>query len=258
MYENGLPVDGGITLNNYTTYPSAYISINSSGQFTKHYYEGVKRIISKVAGNARIFNTLQFGGIEEVELKELQYNDVQIVANEVGIGELNQEALAAPGNPGDSSIASSIYYFHPDHLGSSSYISDGFGNAYQFFLNLPFGETMAEQKLSNSLDSPYKFNGKELDTETGLYYYGARYYNPRISNWLSVNPIALWNPVQETEHYVEGQHNGGVFNPQNLSVYGYTYQNPIGYIDPNGKQVDVVEFKNVPQYQPIPRIIPKP
>ena len=73
--------------------------------------------------------------------------------------------------------------------------------------------------------------------QTGLYYYGARYYNPRISNWLSVDPIALWQPIQEIEHYIEGQHNGGYFNPQNMSVYGYTYQSPVNYIDPNGKQV---------------------
>ena len=37
---------------------------------------------------------------------------------------------------------------------------------------------------------PYMFNGKELDTETGLYYYGARYYDPRVSLWLNVDPSA--------------------------------------------------------------------
>lgn len=97
--------------------------------------------------------------------------------------------------------------------------------------------TMAEQRRSGTFSNIFKFNSKELDTETGLYYYGARYYNPRISNWLSVDPIALWQPVQESEHYILGQHNGGYFNPKNMSVYGYTYQNPIIYVDPNGKQV---------------------
>lgn len=129
--------------------------------------------------------------------------------------------------------------FHPDHLGSSTLITDNFGDPYQFFLNLPFGETMVEQRRSGTFNNPYKFNGKELDEETGLYYYGARYYNPRTSVWLSVDPIALWQPVQEVEHYIEGQHNGGYFNPKNMSVYGYTYQNPINYIDPNGKQIFV-------------------
>lgn len=61
-------------------------------------------------------------------------------------------------------------------------------------------------------------------------------YDPKVSNWLSVDPIALYDPIDETEHYLDGQHNGGYFNPTNLSVYGYTYQNPIKFVDPNGKQ----------------------
>ena len=75
-----------------------------------------------------------------------------------------------------------------------------------------------------------------MDAETGLYYYGARFYDPRISVGLSVGPIALWNPVMEVEYYIEGQHNGGIFNDKNLNVYGYTYQSPVIYVDPNGKQ----------------------
>jgi len=111
--------------------------------------------------------------------------------------------------------------FHPNHasnslstgLGSTStLITDMFGDPYQFFLNLPFGESMAEQRRSGSFNNPYKFNGKELDAETSLYYYGARYYNPRISTFISVDPLA--------EH--------------TMTPYQYTYQNPVRYIDPTG------------------------
>ncbi len=104
---------------------------------------------------------------------------------------------------------------NPDHLGTSTFLTDYNGNAYQFFLNLPFGETMAEQLGSNYYNTPYKFNGKELDEETGLYYYGARYYDPRVSIWLSVDPLAEhapgWNP------------------------YAYCMQNPVRFIDPDGR-----------------------
>src|SRR5690606_11505487 len=85
-------------------------------------------------------------------------------------------------------------------------------------------------------ENPYKFNAKELDVETELYYYGARYYNPRLSVWYGVDPLAIWNPVMETEFYGDGQHNGGVFFWGNLNPYIYTYQNPINFVDPNGKQ----------------------
>src|SRR5690606_26824073 len=234
VFENGIPTDEGSTLNSYTTYPSPFITISPDNNYTNHYYAGSQRIASKPVGKANIFNVLQEDIIELNELKSRQLADAQSIADSMDLGPLN----LADGPI--VIITTAVYYFHPDHLGTSTLITDMFGDPYQFFLNLPFGESMAEQRRSGSFNNPYKFNGKELDSETSLYYYGARYYNPRVSNWLSVDPIALWQPVQEIEHYIEGQHNGGYFNPKNMSVYGYTYQNPVRYVDPNGKQVDAV------------------
>jgi RHS repeat-associated protein len=78
---------------------------------------------------------------------------------------------------------------------------------------LPFGESMAEQRsYTGSFDNRWKFNGKELDEETGLYYYGARFDNPSTSLWLSVDPL-----VEKT-----------------MDAYGYCYQNPVRFIDPDG------------------------
>ncbi|MCJ8155264.1 hypothetical protein MKJ01_15980 [Chryseobacterium sp. SSA4.19] len=133
-----------------------------------------------------------------------------------------------------------IYYLHGDQLGTATFVTDGNGLATQFFLNLPFGETFVEQQVIGKYKNPYKFNAKELDSETALYYYGARYYNPRLSIWYGVDPLALYNPVMESQFYGNGQHNGGFFNFGNLNPYIYTYQNPIRYVDPNGKQVDSV------------------
>ena len=44
--------------------------------------------------------------------------------------------------------------------------------------------------MKSTWEAPYKFNGKEKDEETGLYYYGARYYSPELSMWLSVDPMS--------------------------------------------------------------------
>ncbi|MBD3906416.1 RHS repeat-associated core domain-containing protein [Chryseobacterium sp. Ch-15] len=123
-------------------------------------------------------------------------------------------------------------------MGTATFVTNSQAEATQFFLNLPFGETMLEQ-TDGSYDNPFKFNAKELDDDTGLYYYGARYYNPRLSIWYGVDPLAVYNPVMESEFYGDGQHNGGVFFWGNNNPYIYTYQNPIVYIDPNGKQVKV-------------------
>ncbi|WP_181951005.1 RHS repeat-associated core domain-containing protein [Apibacter raozihei] len=81
-----------------------------------------------------------------------------------------------------------------------------------------------------------------MGEETGLYYYGARYYNPRESVWLSTDPLSGYNPMMEFEHYIDGEHNGGVYNSFNHNTYGYCYQNPVLYVDPNGKQSEF--FKN--------------
>jgi RHS repeat-associated protein len=51
-----------------------------------------------------------------------------------------------------------------------------------------FGETFVEEH-SNTWRTPYLFNGKELDDETGLYYYGARYYDPVTSVWESFSSV---------------------------------------------------------------------
>ncbi|TQM39583.1 RHS repeat-associated core domain-containing protein [Flavobacterium branchiophilum] len=104
-----------------------------------------------------------------------------------------------------------------------------------------FGESFVEEH-KNSHNSPYKFNGKELDEESGLYYYGARYYDPRVSLWNATDPLSGYNPIFEDEHYIDGEHNGGVTNSFNHATYGYCYQNPVRLVDPNGKQVDVVDF----------------
>ena len=82
-----------------------------------------------------------------------------------------------------------IFYYHTDHLGSTSYITDAKANVAQFDAYLPYGELLVDEHSSTE-EMPYKFNGKEFDQETGLYYYGARYMNPRTSLWYGVDPLA--------------------------------------------------------------------
>lgn len=110
------------------------------------------------------------------------------------------------------------FFFHPDHLGSSSYITDALGEAYQHLEYFPFGETFVEEH-SNTWRTPYLFNGKELDDETALYYYGARYYDPMTSVWISVDPLA--------DKYA------------GWSGYNYTLGNPVVLIDPNGEEPQI-------------------
>lgn len=80
------------------------------------------------------------------------------------------------------------FYYHPDHLGSSSYVTNLDGEVSQHIEYVPFGEVFIEER-NNTWNTPYLFNAKEFDEETGLYYYGARYYEPRLSLWMSTDPL---------------------------------------------------------------------
>ncbi|WP_303850092.1 RHS repeat-associated core domain-containing protein [Apibacter mensalis] len=114
-------------------------------------------------------------------------------------------------------------------MGSSRYITNLDGEIVQHVEYVPFGEVFIEER-NNSWKTPYLFNGKELDEETGLYYYGARYYNPRESFWLSVDTIHF-----EDDFYDDDEsYNEGVYNSFNLNPYTYSYQNPVKYVDPDG------------------------
>jgi len=105
------------------------------------------------------------------------------------------------------------YYYHSDHLGSTSLITDLDGNVVQHVEYVPYGEVFIEER-NNTWNTPYLFNAKELDEETGLYYYGARYLDPRVSSWISCDRFAEKYP--------------------SLSAYSYCGNNPVKMIDVNG------------------------
>ncbi len=104
--------------------------------------------------------------------------------------------------------------------GSSTQISDHSANITHHIAYLPSdsyrdGENFFEMRDYWGTD--YKFNAKELDSETGMYYYGARYYTPELSIWLSVDPLS--------DHP----------NQIDKSPYAAFWNNPIRYNDPDGR-----------------------
>jgi RHS repeat-associated protein len=130
-------------------------------------------------------------------------------------------------NPnGNTPFEKDIFFYHPDHLGSTNYVTDLNGKLYEHLEYFPFGESWVEEN-SNTQRTPYLFSAKELDEETGLYYFGARYYDPRTSVWQNPDPIL--------GDYLLGKPSGGVYLPANLALYTYARNTPIKLSDPDGR-----------------------
>ena len=120
--------------------------------------------------------------------------------------------------PTDTTNIEDIFFYHSDHLGSTSYITDAKANITQFDAYLPYGELLVDEHSSTE-DMPYKFNGKELEQETGLYYYGARYMAPIISLFLNTDRFREKYPF--------------------LSAYNFCKGNPTKFKDINGDSLNM-------------------
>ncbi|MGD8944304.1 MAG: FG-GAP-like repeat-containing protein, partial [Desulfobacterales bacterium] len=107
-----------------------------------------------------------------------------------------------------------VKYFHKDHLGSSTVMTDANGQLVESTDYMPFG---AMRDHSGTQVSDYKFTDQEFDPETGLYNYNARLYDPLIGRFISPDSI-----VQAP------------FDPQTLNRYSYVRNNPLIYADPSG------------------------
>ena len=223
MTINGDQVVDYAYMEDKTLYASEYMVANDAN-YTKHYYIEGQRIASKIGGGF---------GLNDIELFEYQvglighfntYDDYSY-----GLYNLLVDGIECTGHNPDyleyEPFLASIeemaetddpeeqqYFYHPDHLGSSSFITDASGDAHQHLQYLPFGEDFISQRID--WQTRYTFSAKEKDKNTGYHYFGARYYDSEVSVWLSVDPLASGFP--------------------GISAYAYCYNSPTMYVDPWG------------------------
>ncbi|MFZ5571545.1 MAG: RHS repeat domain-containing protein [Thermodesulfobacteriota bacterium] len=130
----------------------------------------------------------------------------------------NNQRIAKITNTGEGE---EIHYYHKDHLGSSTIVTDASGNpatGSETTQYMPFGQNRSgnHQTVSN-----YKFTDQEQDAEIGLYNYRARLYDPILGVFVSADNI--WP---------------NYYDPQGLNRYAYARNNPLKYIDPTGHSWD--------------------
>ena len=250
VYVNSEFAGGRTNTAKFSLYVSPYLVANQGGRYTKHIYIGSQRVVSKI-GDFDSYGSdprrIQYAGSEtdglSVDYKQKYVQQLQVIKDNYATfavpynGEDNNDYVDGKGfccNDGSLEAAQTRalaraaknnfqegdtyekmqFYYHPDHLGSSSYITNLDGEVVQHIEYVPFGEVFVEER-NNIWNTPYLFNAKEFDEETGLYYYGARYYEPRVSLWISTDPM------QE--------------KTSNITTYAYCINNPVAYIDHDGK-----------------------
>ena len=106
--------------------------------------------------------------------------------------------------------AGGTYYYHADGLGSITSLTDGSGQLAASYVYDSFGKLTTS---TGTVANPFQFTGREFDSETGLYYYRARYYDPSVGRFLSEDPCR---------------------SEVGVSAFGYVDSNPVNYLDWDG------------------------
>lgn len=237
-------------LDHPTLYPSPYVVLGLHG-YTKHYYAGTERICAKIGGGfnehfseerpdlQETANTLFAQSRDDIHHRELPQNDLNCVVSygHVSDDELNAPLYDMPNHLyADAEInlewfhhvverceqeteeEDKVFFYHSDHLGSASWITNRAGDAIQHLQYLPFGTPFVNQYAPGAgYQERFTFTGKELDSETGYGYHGARFMDYELLTcWLSEDPLADKYP--------------------NISPYHYCSWNPVKLVDPNGQE----------------------
>ena len=235
-----------------TLYPSPYVVLSNTG-YTKHYYAGSDRLCARIGGGGIVELVRDDRLADRAEMlfqnclneslnRQLSGDDPECIHSfEFESGSLRDPIGKAPSmlnttakvdlsdfEPAIDHYSTAnnpepdVYYYHADHLGSASWITDASGIPLQHLQYLPFGESFINQRATGSTyNERFTFTGKEKDSETGFYYFGARYYDPSLSGlFISIDPMADKYP--------------------SLSPYAYCAWNPVKLVDPMGDSLKLV------------------
>jgi len=235
----------------YTLYINPYYvvtELKGGDKVSKHYYMNTQRVATDISINYQVHEPM--AGPQQPNARDpkkpsedttsVNYNaafaDLQTTLTALGHQKLDVDGLGDQptleeyypelvSKPSQNSTMAAknapesttrvLFWYHPDYLGNVDLVTERDGKTYEFFTYNPWGEEMHQYNANTfGFSSPYRFNSKEKDAETGLHYYGARYYQSKLSVWLSVDPWADKYP--------------------HVTPYNFVENNPIMLVDPDG------------------------
>ena len=224
-----------VSLDEPTLYASPYLTATATG-YTKHYFAGTERLASAIGngGLADIGQPIVDGDVLADKRRERDTLLRRVMSPyPLRINRNRLDTLYGLTRP--DTTAELTYFFHPDHLGSASWITDLSGQPVQHLQYKPFGGDYIDQQVPGTdYSERYRFTGKERDAETGYDYFGARYYSSSLGIWLSVDPMSDKYP--------------------SLSPYVYCSDNPMKLVDPVG---DTIRYANKTTQETVEKFINK-
>jgi|GEM_PF-1630431 len=132
--------------------------------------------------------------------------------------------FAGPTRVALKSSDGTVYFYHPNHISSTHLMTDTGGSVAEEIKYNPYGSTLSDPGVTGGINVNHKYTSQEFDSQVGLYYYRARYYDAGIGRFISADTLV---PSPR--------------NPQFLNRYSYAVNNPVRNIDPTGH----VPFDNI-------------
>jgi RHS repeat-associated protein len=135
-----------------------------------------------------------------------------------------------------------VQYHLGDHLGSNAVVVGGDNSTTSAFINreeyFPYGET----SFGSFAKKRYHFTGKQMDEESDLYYFGARYYAAHLARWASGDPLGILQKDKMTKNGSSQNSKGLAVKLGKINLYCFARPNPLAYTDPDGRDVYMIIY----------------
>lgn len=208
----------------YNLYPSEYYVIHNGNSYTKHVYMDGERVATLLGSDNSLLDnysnsSITLAGTPFITGNVSQHYAAKRTTKESDLINSLEEVFGYTYSLTDlqntitysgAQVTDLPYYFHRDHLGSAALVTDSVGNVDHRMEYTPDG-SLFFQTVTGNYRTPYRFNAKEFDDDTELYYFGARYYDKNLGIWISPDPMAEDYP--------------------GVSSYAYCHGNPVNRID---------------------------